>query len=311
MSEEIVLLYPPNNFLIEPLKPLMKKDLEIIMYNKTEKNILYKVNSDEKNNLKIKNSFSILKPLSSFKIIITLENNTNKDLNDVKNKILFSFYVLNKDISSDSDLNRIINEKMGKENQANEVTIDIINKSLNIDERYIQKYIKFKNDLNDVNKKIQNIIGNSNEHTINKNKYIFIIVLLLIIIISGFLLGLKLSALYNRLFKKKTFDNQYNNKDVNNEDDKEFVEIKFMSVKEVDEIKELNDENLLKYNQINNFNIFNAVKQKKESNKFKYNFNKKKEVNNTNKKEDNSKSSFIRNILKYTIIFFLFSFLIY
>jgi hypothetical protein len=170
MSEEIVLLYPPNNFLIESLKPSMKKDLEIIMYNKTEKNILYKVNSDEKNNLKIKNSFSILKPLSSFKIIITLENNTNKDLNDVKNKILFSFYLLNKDISSDSDLNRIINEKMGKENQANEVTIDITNKSLNIDERYIQKYIKFKNDLNDVNKKIQNIIGNSNEHTINKNK---------------------------------------------------------------------------------------------------------------------------------------------
>jgi hypothetical protein len=311
MSEEIVLLYPPNNFLIEPLKPLMKKDLEIIMYNKTEKNILYKVNSDEKNNLKIKNSFSILKPLSSFKIIITLENNTNKDLNDVKNKILFSFYLLNKDISSDSDLNRIINEKMGKENQANEVTIDITNKSLNIDERYIQKYIKFKNDLNDVNKKIQNIIGNSNEHTINKNKYIFIIVLLLIIIFSGFLFGLKLSALCNRLFKKKTFDNQYSSKGVNNKNDKEFVEIKFMSVKEVDEIKELNDENLLKYNQINNFNIFNAVKQNKESNKIKYNYNKKKEVNNTNKKEDKKKSSFIRNILKYIIIFFLFTFLIY
>ena len=176
MSEEIVILYPPNNFIIEPLKPLMKKELEIIMYNKTNNLILYKVNSNEKKNLKIMNSFSILKPLSSLKIIISLENNTNSDLNDIKYKILFSFYLLNKNRANTSDLNSLIKDKIGKENQTTEVIINITNKVLNIDEKYIQKYEKFKNELNDINKKIQNIIGIANKNNINKNKCIFAII---------------------------------------------------------------------------------------------------------------------------------------
>ena len=255
MSEEIVILYPPNNFIIEPLKSLMKKELEIIMYNKTNNLILYKVNSNEKKNLKIMNSFSILKPLSSLKIIISLENNTNSDLNDIKYKILFSFYLLNKNRANTSDLNSLIKDKIGKENQTTEVIINITNKVLNIDEKYIQKYEKFKNELNDINKKIQNIIGIANKNNINKNKCIFAIILFLIIIICGFLFGLKLSILYNRLFKNKKIENTYSIKDINNEEDKYFEEIQFLSVNEMDGCKDLYYDNLKKINQINNFNI--------------------------------------------------------
>ena len=259
------------------------------------------------------NSFSILKPLSSLKIIISLENNTNSDLNDIKYKILFSFYLFNKNRSNTSDLNSLIKDKIGKENQTTEVIINITNKVLNIDEKYIQKYEKFKNELNDINKKIGSVIGISNKKNINKNKFIFAIILFLIIIICGFLFELKLSILYNRLFKNKKIENTYSIKDINNEEDKYFEEIQFLSVNEMDGCKDLYYDNLKKINQINNFNIYNAVKQNKESKKF--NYNKKKEetknntiLNNINTKKENKKHN---SLIEYILIPILFSILIF
>lgn len=309
MSEEIVLLYPPNPFVIEPIKPNMKKDIKIILYNKTYDKILYKISSNDKNILKNDNPISILKPLSSQNITINLFNNTKTDLNEIKYEIIFCFYILNKGIAYPSNLNNIIKEKIGKENQKNVVNIHVTKKAPNNDDQYMKNYIKFENDLNDINKKIKDILDNPNPNKYNNNnKLIFVIILLLIIIIFGFLLGIKLSKIYNRLFKSKVKENKVNN---NNDDDKDFVEVKFMSVKEADVINEIVDDNLLKYNKLNDFNMFNELQKnrkiKQEELKKEETLKKQKILNKTNKEEKKHYSfiNYFLTLIMLLIIIFI------
>ena len=293
MSEEIVLLYPPNPFVIEPIKPNMKKDIKIILYNKTYNKILYKISSNDQNILKNENPISILKPLSSQNITINLFNNAKTDLNEIKYEIIFFFYILNKGITYPSNLNNIIKEKTGKENQKNVVNIHVTKKAPNNDDQYIKNYIKFEKDLNDINKKIKDILDNPNPNKYNNNKLILLILLLLIIIICGLLLGIKLSKIYNRLFKIKVNKNKVN---INYDDDKDFVEVKFMSVKEADVINEIVEDNLLKYNKLNDFNMFNEIQKnrkiKQEELKKEEIQEKQKILNKTNKKEKKHYSLF-------------------
>ena len=267
MSEKgIVISYPPSPLIIDYVNLNMKKEIEINLFNKTINNVLYKINSKNNNIFRIENPLSIIKPLSSQNIKIFFNNNPQNELNN-KLEILFNFYLLNIDVWNLSNLNKIYEEKKGHENQKKIINIYLKNKPLNEkneEEKYIKdiipKYSKFKNDLNEINNKIKNIIElNVNNINKKKNKYIVLLVFIILIIIFGFIIGLILSQKFNKLFKKKESE-----KINDNEDDKDFVDVKFMSVKEANEINDVYDENLIKFNKLKDFNFLNEAKKSRE-----------------------------------------------
>ena len=300
-EEEIVISYPPSPLIIDYVNLNMKKEIEINLFNKTINNVLYKINSKNNNIFRIENPLSIIKPLSSQNIKIFFNNNPQNELNN-KLEILFNFYLLNIDVSNLSNLNKIYEEKMGHENQKKIINIFLKNKPINEkneEEKYIKdiipKYSKFKNDLNEINNKIKNIIE-LNVSNINKkkNKYIVLLVFIILIIIFGFIIGLILSRKFNKLFKKKESE-----KINDNEDDKDFVDVKFMSVKEANEINDVYDENLIKFNKLKDFNFLNEAKKSREI------------IDNLNKKNNASKKmnygNYISiNIFIYFILLFTF-----
>ena len=258
MSEEIILFYPPEPIVID-FENTNKKELEINLYNKTNNKVLYKIICNNQNIFKIKNPISIIKPLASTSIIISIAFEIKKNININKFEIIFNFYELNNsDDKNCVDLNTILNNKIGKENQKSSKNIYFSKNKETIINKDINKYTKFKNDLKEINNKINNII-NSKNLAFNKNKNVFFVVafLLLLIICLGFFFGFKLSRKYNKLFKKNINKNSISN----NKKEEDYVEIKFMSVKEADEINEVSDENMKKFKELNNFNILNEVKK--------------------------------------------------
>ena len=300
-EEEIVISYPPSPLIIDYVNLNMKKEIEINLFNKTINNVLYKINSKNYNIFRIENPLSIIKPLSSQNIKIFFNNNPQNELNN-KLEILFNFYLLNIDVSNLSNLNKIYEEKKGHENQKKIINIYLKNKPLNEkneEEKYIKdiipKYSKFKNDLNEINNKIKNIIElNVNNINKKKNKYIVLLVFIILIIIFGFIIGLILSQKFNKLFKKKGSE-----KINDSEDDKDFVDVKFMSVKEANEINDVYDENLIKFNKLKDFNFLNEAKKSREI------------IDNLNKKNNASKKmnygNYISiNIFIYFILLFTF-----
>lgn len=306
MSEEIVAIFPPSPLQIESSKIKIKKEIEIYLYNRTNNNILYKINTNNNNNsFTIVNPIEIIKPFSSQNIKISFINNTQNDLNNFNNNkldVLFNFYVLNNDIPHLSNLTKIYEERIGHENQKYILNINIINKTViskQEEETYvkdmIQKYSKLKNELKAINSHLQSIILHKN--SINKNKYIALLFLILLIIISGFILGLFISKKYNKLFKKKIYEKNSNV----DEDDKDFVDIKFMSVKEANEIKGVYDDNLIKFNELKNFNILNEAKKSRELID---------NLNNIKKKNIDKKKNYEIFISTKVILYFIFLFLL-
>ena len=300
-EEEIVISYPPSPLIIDYVNLNMKKEIEINLFNKTINNVLYKINSKNNNIFRIENPLSIIKPLSSQNIKIFFNNNPQNELNN-KLEIIFNFYLLNIDVSNLSNLNKIYEEKMGHENQKKIINIFLKNKPINEkneEEKYIKdiipKYSKFKNDLNEINNKIKNIIE-LNVSNINKkkNKYIVLLVFIILIIIFGFIIGLILSKKYNKLFKKKGSE-----KIIDSEDDKDFVDVKFMSVKEANEINDVYDENLIKFNKLKDFNFLNEAKKSREI------------IDNLNKKNNASKKVNYGNYISINIFIYIFYFIIY
>ena len=282
MSEEIVILDPPEPLIIDYEKIKIKKEIEITLYNKTNNNILCKSISINPNIFEIKNTLSIIKPYSSQNIQISFINNQN-NLTNNKYEIEFDFYKLNTYISNSLELNKIIKDKTGNENQKINVNIYLKNKLQDTktksieDNNYINKFYKFKNDLNEINNCIKKSIQSCSNKTklFNKNKIIAFIIILSFVLISGFIFGLFLAKQYKKLFKKDF------NKNINNivKDDEDYIPIKFMSVKEADDIKEVVDENIIKFNQIKGVDMLNEAKKLRikdfeELNKF----------NNNNKK---------------------------
>ena len=282
MSEEIVILDPPEPLIIDYEKIKIKKEIEITLYNKTNNNILCKSISINPNIFEIKNTLSIIKPYSSQNIQISFINNQN-NLTNNKYEIEFDFYKLNTYISNSLELNKIIKDKTGNENQKINVNIYLKNKLQDTktksieDNNYINKFYKFKNDLSEINNCIKKSIQSYSNETklFNKNKIIAFIIILSFVLISGFIFGLFLAKQYKKLFKKDF------NKNINNivKDDEDYIPIKFMSVKEADDIKEVVDENIIKFNQIKGVDMLNEAKKLRikdfeELNKF----------NNNNKK---------------------------
>ena len=282
MSEEIVILDPPEPLIIDYEKIKIKKEIEITLYNKTNNNILCKSISINPNIFEIKNTLSIIKPYSSQNIQISFINNQN-NLTNNKYEIEFDFYKLNTYISNSLELNKIIKDKTGNENQKINVNIYLKNKLQDTktksieDNNYINKFYKFKNDLSEINNCIKKSIQSCSNKTklFNKNKIIAFIIILSFVLISGFIFGLFLAKQYKKLFKKDF------NKNINNivKDDEDYIPIKFMSVKEADDIKEVVDENIIKFNQIKGVDMLNEAKKLRikdfeELNKF----------NNNNKK---------------------------
>ena len=277
MAEEIIIFYPPGPINIDIEKAKTMKEIEIILYNKTKHKVLYKINSYDNNIFKINNLLSVIKPLSCTNIKIFLNYKTQINLTNNKYEFKFDFYILNDHFSNPPDLNTLFNKKKGNENQKSIINIFFLNNKLNIvnkEQKFIQdikKYSKFKNDLIEINNKLKNIIitsntknKNKNFFNINKNKFKAFIILLLFIIISGFIFGILLSRQYKKLFKKEKNIKINTNK----KEEEEFIEVKFMTVKEADEIKQVNDENIIKFKELNNFNILKEVKRNRELKKF-------------------------------------------
>ena len=264
MSEEIILIYPLESIIVD-YENTKGKEITINLYNKTNNNVLYKIICNNQNIFKIKNPLSIVKPLSSVNIIISIVYNAYNNQNLNKYELLFNFYILdnnnNYSNSNSFDLNKLLREKIGKENQKNHINIYLSKNKEQINKKDLNKFTKFKTDLTEINNKIKNII-NSKSQILNRKKNIFIvtIVLLLLIIFFGFIFGLMLSRQYNKLFKRGR--NKNINKNSNKEDD--YVEVKFMSVKEADEMNEVLDENMKKFKELNNFNILNEVKKNRQ-----------------------------------------------
>lgn len=263
MSEEIILIYPLESIIVD-YENTKGKEITINLYNKTNNNVLYKIICNNQNIFKIKNPLSIVKPLSSVNIIISIVYNAYNNQNLNKYELLFNFYILDNNKYSNSnsfDLNKLLREKIGKENQKNHINIYLSKNKEQINKKDLNKFTKFKTDLTEINNKIKNII-NSKSQILNRKKNIFIvtIVLLLLIIFFGFIFGLMLSRQYNKLFKRGR--NKNINKNSNKEDD--YVEVKFMSVKEADEMNEVLDENMKKFKELNNFNILNEVKKNRQ-----------------------------------------------
>ena len=273
MAEKLVIVYPPEPLIIDLSNMNIKKEIEAVLYNKTSDKILYEIIQNNKNYLTIENNVSIINPFKSQNIKFFLNNiEQNKLNNNDKYELIIYFYVLKKNEVGISNLDKILNEKRGKENQKTILNINLINKSLrkiNRDEDYnkdiIQKYSKFKNDLKEINNTIKNIINSkyNKEIKINKIKYKIIITLLVLTIIFGFLFGLKIKKKYNSFFKYKKRKVEIVNIDKRNNND-DNINIKFMSAREADIIDEIYNDNMIKLKSLKDFNILNEVRKNRK-----------------------------------------------
>jgi hypothetical protein len=273
MAEKLVIVYPPEPLIIDLSNMNIKKEIEAVLYNKTSDKILYEIIQNDKNYLTIENSISIINPFKSQNIKFFLNNiEQNKLNNNDKYELIIFFYVLKKNEGEISNLDKILNEKRGKENQKTILNINLINKSLreiNRNEEYnkdiIQKYSKFKNDLKEINNTIKNIINSkyNNEIKINKIKYKIVIALLVLTIIFGFLFGLKIKKKYNSFFKynKRKVEKVNIDKKINNDDN---INIKFMSAREADIIDEIYNDNVIKLKSLKNFDILNEARKNRK-----------------------------------------------
>jgi hypothetical protein len=273
MAEKLVIVYPPEPLIIDLSNMNIKKEIEAVLYNKTSNKILYEIIQNNKNYLTIENNVSIINPFKSQNIKFFLNNiEQNKLNNNDKYELIIYFYVLKKNEVGISNLDKILNEKRGKENQKTILNINLINKSLrkiNRDEDYnkdiIQKYSKFKNDLKEINNTIKNIINSkyNKEIKINKIRYKIIIALLVLTIIFGFLFGLKIKKKYNSFFKYKKRKVEIVNIDKRNNND-DNINIKFMSAREADVIDEIYNDNMIKLKSLKDFNILNEVRKNRK-----------------------------------------------
>ena len=273
MAEKLVIVYPPEPLIIDLSNMNIKKELETILYNKTSDKILYEIIQNNKNYLTIENNVSIINPFKSQNIKFFLNNiEQNKLNNNDKYELIIYFYVLKKNEVGISNLDKILNEKRGKENQKTILNINLINKSLrkiNRDEDYnkdiIQKYSRFKNDLKEINNTIKNIINSkyNKEIKINKIRYKIIIALLVLTIIFGFLFGLKIKKKYNSFFKsnkRKVEIVNINKKNINDDN----INVKFMSAREADVIDEIYNDNIIKLKSLKDFNILNEARKNRK-----------------------------------------------
>lgn len=273
MAEKLVIVYPPEPLIIDLTNMNIKKEIEAVLYNKTSDKILYEITQKNKNYLTIENSVSVINPFKNQNIKFFLNNaEQNKLNNNDKYELIIYFYVLKKNEVEISNLDKILNEKRGKENQKTILNINLINNSLrkiNRDENYnkdiIQKYSKFKNDLKEINNTIKNIINSkyNNEIKINKIKYKILFALLFLIIIFGFLLGFKIKKKYNSFFKynKRKIEIVNIDKKNNNDDN---INIKFMSAREADVIDEIYNDNMIKLKSLKDFNILNEARKNRK-----------------------------------------------
>ena len=273
MAEKLVIVYPPEPLIIDLTNMNIKKEIEAVLYNKTANKILYEITQKNKNYLTIENSVSVINPFKNQNIKFFLNNaEQNKLNNNDKYELIIYFYVLKKNEVEILNLDKILNEKRGKENQKTILNINLINNSLrkiNRDEDYnkdiIQKYSKFKNDLKEINNTIKNIINSkyNNEIKINKIKYKILITLLVLTIIFGFLFGFKIKKKYNSFFKnyKRKVEIVNINKKNNNDDN---TNIKFMSAREADVIDEIYNDNMIKLKSLKDFNILNEARKNRK-----------------------------------------------
>jgi len=273
MAEKLVIVYPPEPLIIDLTNMNIKKEIEAVLYNKTANKILYEIIQKNKNYLTIENSVSVINPFKNQNIKFFLNNaEQNKLNNNDKYELIIYFYVLKKNEVEILNLDKILNEKRGKENQKTILNINLINNSLrkiNRDEDYnkdiIQKYSKFKNDLKEINNTIKNIINSkyNNEIKINKIKYKILITLLVLTIIFGFLFGFKIKKKYNSFFKnyKRKVEIVNINKKNNNDDN---TNIKFMSAREADVIDEIYNDNMIKLKSLKDFNILNEARKNRK-----------------------------------------------
>ena len=273
MTEEMVLIYPSKNIFID-ISNNINKYISINLYNKKDIKISYTINSIEENNIfqiENENRESILNPFANKEIKILVNNNINNNntMNNNKYELNFIFKEFNNDKISQKIIINIYSKGKIKEG--------------------INQYLKFKEELNNINNKIKDIIVKEEANFENKKKKIKlreIICILIIIIIFGILFGIKLSKIYKNIFKKKI-----NAKTVKTKEDEENDVVKFMTNEEKENLNKLNLENHEKYERLFNFNFLEEVKKKK----------------NINNNATNDKNfSFLINIKIYLFIILIF-----
>ena len=163
----------------------------------------------------------------------------------------------------------------------------------NIEKNYNNRYLKFREELNQINENIKSLIKNEkNFDKMRKIKLKEILVLIIIIFFLGIIFGINLSKTWKKLFGKKINNININN-ETPNEKEEEFEEVKFMTLDESEELLNINEQNKEKLNiLLQNFNFEDEIQKSRE-------------IKELEKGKNNTIfSDFIRFNLIYIIFFF-------
>ena len=281
MNENIILIYPPqNNYFSNKTKNNDKNNIEIDLYNKSNKKIIYNINQDEKNIFQIENNSSIINPKENQTIKIYLNKDIEYQIKKYELKLSFFENNNNKIPIQTNIVNLYLNEDT----------------KLKFDVNEFNKYSKFKTDLKQINNDLKLLINKEKNRNIKKEiKFKEILFLIFIIILCGIFFGNKLLKIYIKLTNIFTNKNKITKIEENQE---EFEEVNFMTKEESEKLIDINEQNKQKYIMLRNFNFLDEIKKNKE-------IKEKERIKKIKNKLNNSS-----NFICFNIIYLLFFFFI-
>ena len=281
MNENIILIYPPqNNYFSNKTKNNDKNNIEIDLYNKSNKKIIYNINQDEKNIFQIENNSSIINPKENQTIKIYLNKDIEYQIKKYELKLSFFENNNNKIPIQTNIVNLYLNEDT----------------KLKFDVNEFNKYSKFKTDLKQINNDLKLLINKEKNRNIKKEiKFKEILFLIFIIILCGIFFGNKLLKIYIKLTNIFTNKNKITKIE---EKQEEFEEVNFMTKEESEKLIDINEQNKQKYIMLRNFNFLDEIKKNKE-------IKEKERIKKIKNKLNNSS-----NFICFNIIYLLFFFFI-
>ena len=281
MNENIILIYPPqNNYFSNKTKNNDKNNIEIDLYNKSNKKIIYNINQDEKNIFQIENNSSIINPKENQTIKIYLNKDIEYQIKKYELKLSFFENNNNKIPIQTNIVNLYLNEDT----------------KLKFDVNEFNKYSKFKTDLKQINNDLKLLINKEKNRNIKKEiKIKEILFLIFIIILCGIFFGNKLLKIYIKLTNIFTNKNKITKIE---EKQEEFEEVNFMTKEESEKLIDINEQNKQKYIMLRNFNFLDEIKKNKE-------IKEKERIKKIKNKLNNSS-----NFICFNIIYLLFFFFI-
>ena len=291
MAEEIACIYPPGPIILDINEINYNKDIILKVYNKTKKNILYITGFNPINNIfEVKNKLSIIKPLSNSNVELSLltQYSIQSQINANSFNLIFKFYSIADDNLVKLEYRQLYKRfSMVKENQKTILNLlfdqndgTIINPH-RINE-LSKNYNSFNKSLSEINNKMKNEIEESKKIINNNNKikknYLLTNKICVYILVSviGLLIGVFFAALFKKFIKNR---NKMAN--INNDNKDDDYNVTFLTMEEVGEIKNINQQSNELYKNIYKVNIFEEVQKEK---KLKEEFVKKKNSGNIKNK---------------------------